>query len=68
MSNETDRPLTIEELERWVMFGARWRPVRIADELALVDLCQCTDELVERRRATDRGVIDYIRANAPHLD
>jgi hypothetical protein len=58
------RPLTIAELEQWVAFGARWRPQRIGDEQAIVDLCQCTGEFVERREAVDPEVIAYVRAHA----
>ncbi len=57
------RPLTIEELERWVDFGAKWSPVTVTDELAVVDMCQCTGELVERREGDDPGLIAYVRAH-----
>ncbi len=63
MDGVESRPLTIAELEQWVAFGARWRPQRIAEELAIVDLCQCTGELVERRAAVDPEVIAYVRAH-----
>ena len=58
------RPLTIEELERWVSFGARWRPLQIDDERAVVELCECTGNPVERRVALDAEVIAYVRAHA----
>jgi hypothetical protein len=61
------RPLTIAELERWVAFGAKWRAVEITDERAVVELCQCTGELVERRETADAGMIDYLRARS-HQD
>jgi hypothetical protein len=57
------RPLTIAELEQWVAFGARWRPEQIGEERAIIDLCQCTGELVERRTAVDPEVIAYVRAH-----
>jgi hypothetical protein len=59
------RPLTIEELERWVAFGAGWRAVHIEDDRAVVELCQCTGELVECRPVLDRDVIAYLRAHLP---
>jgi hypothetical protein len=55
------RPLTIDELERWVASGATWRLVEISDRLALVDLCQCTGELEEQRVADDPVVLQYLR-------
>jgi hypothetical protein len=68
MSAEDLRPLTIEELERWVAFGASWRPVQISHEQAIVELCQCTGELVEQRATSDAQTIAYLRANAPDPD
>lgn len=55
------RPLTVEELERWVAFGATWRVVEISDRGALVDLCQCTGEVEEQRVANDPAVLKYLR-------
>jgi hypothetical protein len=57
--------LTIGELERWVAAGANWRAVELTEERAIVDLCQCTGELVERRETTDAGAIAYLRAHPP---
>ena len=34
--------LTIDALERWVLFGAQWRIVDLSGESAVVDLCTCT--------------------------
>jgi hypothetical protein len=65
MDGEPDaRPVTIPELERWVAFGARWRPLATRDGQVTVELCQCTGELVERRSAVDPDVIAYVRAHA----
>jgi hypothetical protein len=55
-------PLTIERLERWVLFGAQWRVVTISDDRAVVDLCTCTGELVQRAECADPTVIRYLRA------
>ena len=54
-------PLTIGSLERWVDFGAKLRVIELDGEHAVVELCQCTGELVERRETTDRAVIEYLR-------
>lgn len=59
MSSE---PLTIAALERWVLFGAIWRIAEISGRHAIVDLCTCTGELVERRESNDATVIEYLRS------
>jgi hypothetical protein len=55
------RPLTIEELDRWVLFGGTWRTVRVGEGEATVELCTCTDEAVERRETSDPSVIARLR-------
>ncbi len=59
------RPLTVDELERWASFGATWRLVELSDRRAVVDLCQCTGEVVEQRGASDPWVLDYLRTHPP---
>jgi hypothetical protein len=68
VSGTDPRPLTVAELERWVDFGARWRPLLVEDERVIVELCQCTGELVERRVAADPEVVAYVRAHAREAD
>ena len=53
--------LTIDVLERWVLFGAQWRIVDLSGQSAVVDLCACTGELVERLESDDPTVIRYLR-------
>lgn len=53
--------LTIDALERWVFFGAQWRIVELSRERAVVDLCTCTGELVERLESEDPAAIGYVR-------
>jgi hypothetical protein len=53
--------LTIDALERWVLFGAQWRTVELSGERAVVDLCTCTGEPVERLESEDPAVIGYVR-------
>ena len=57
-----DTPLTLADLERWEFFGATWRVVELSDERALLDMCACTGQLVERRASADRALIDYVRS------
>ena len=61
-------PLTVEELERWVTFGATWRVVQISDGRAIVDMCQCTGELAEQRASNDPIVLEYLRTHPPADD
>ncbi len=60
--------LTVEHLERWVLAGAHWRVVDIASEHAVVDLCACTGELVERRQSSDPAVLAYLRTTPSDLE
>jgi hypothetical protein len=53
--------LTIDVLERWVLFGAQWRVVELSDDRAVVDLCTCAGEPVERLESDDPAVIGYVR-------
>jgi hypothetical protein len=53
--------LTIDRLERWVLFGAVCRVVEISTDYAVVDLCTCMGELVERVGSDDVAVIGYLR-------
>jgi len=65
MSNE---PLTITALERWVLFGATWQVVELSNGHAIIDMCSCTGEVVERRESADPQVIDYVRRDSPTRD
>jgi anti-sigma-K factor RskA len=65
MATET---LTIEQLEHWVSSGAHWRAVAVSNAHAVVDLCACTGELVERRQSDDPAVINYLGTARSDLD
>jgi hypothetical protein len=54
--------LTVEDLERWTLFGAQWRVVEIGEDHAVVDLCTCTGEVQERHQSSSPAVIEYVRA------
>ena len=60
--------LTIDALERWVLFGPRWRIADLSGESAVVDLCTCTGELVERLESDDPALIRYLRSAQPDPD
>jgi hypothetical protein len=56
------RESTVAELEDWERNGAVWRPVEVDADRAIVDLCSCTGELMERVESTDPGFIEFVRA------
>ena len=64
----THEPLTVDRLERWVLFGAQWRIVDISTDHAVVEFRTCTGELVERAASDDQAVIDYLRTAQPDQD
>jgi hypothetical protein len=57
----SSRALRVEDLERWVLFGAQWGVVHLASDRATVQLCACTGEPVERLESHDPAVIAYLR-------
>lgn len=60
--------LTIDGLERWVLSGAHWRVVDISTDHAVVDMCACTGEPVDRVETRDPAVIGYLRTAHPEPD
>jgi hypothetical protein len=52
---------TISVLERWEANGAIWEPVRVSDEIAVLDLCTCYGEPVDRIETCDAEAIAYVR-------
>jgi hypothetical protein len=54
----------VEILERWEDHGAVWRAVHISDDHAIVDLCTCTGEPVDRLESSDPELIRFIRDRA----
>lgn len=55
--------LTVAALERWALFGAHWRVLEMTATEALVELCQCTGEPVERHRVDAPEVVAFLRAH-----
>jgi hypothetical protein len=51
----------IEMLRRWEDHGAEWRVVHLSDDAAIVDLCTCYGEPVERLESRDRELISFLR-------
>lgn len=51
----------IEVLRRWEEHGAQLRVVHVSDDAAIVDLCTCYGEPVERLESRDAELISYVR-------
>jgi hypothetical protein len=54
----------VEIVRRWEDHGAEWRAVHVSDELAVLDLCTCTGEPVERMESSDPELIRFVRERA----
>lgn len=57
------RQTTIAELEDWEKSGAVWRAIELSDDHAVIDLCTCTGELMERVESDDQDLIAFVRAH-----
>ncbi len=64
----SDGKLTIGHLERWVLSGAHWWVVALSADHAVVQLCACTGEPVERLESDDRDLIAYLQGVRSDLD
>ena len=56
--------VTIDDLERWEHNGAIWRPFEVTETRAVIDLCSCTGEAMERVQSDAEDVIEAARALA----
>lgn len=60
--------LTVETLEDWARAGAHWRVLHHGEHRSVVELQQCTGELVERLESDDPAVIAYLEGVESDLD
>jgi hypothetical protein len=51
----------VEQLTRWEEHGATWRVAHLSDAKAIVDLCTCFGEPVERIESSDGDLIAFLR-------
>jgi hypothetical protein len=58
------RETPAEVIERWEHHGATWRAVHVSDAKAIVDLCTCHGEPVERIESDDPALIRMLRERA----
>jgi hypothetical protein len=54
--------VTVEHLKDWELNGATWRAVELADDHAVIDLCSCTGERMDRVQSDQPEVIEYVRS------
>ena len=55
--------VTVEYLEEWKDHGAMWRAVEVSDQRAVIDLCSCTGEPMDRVQSDEPKLIAYVRAH-----
>jgi hypothetical protein len=51
-------------LRRWEDEGATWRVLHLSDAKAIVDLCACTGEPMDRIESDDADLIAFLRERA----
>jgi hypothetical protein len=52
----------VTTLERWTDSGADYRVVHLSEDAAVVDLCTCDGQPMERLESNDRRFIEYLLA------
>ena len=58
----TSESVTIDYLKDWELNGATWRAVELDDRHAVIDLCSCSGERMDRVESARRELIEYVRA------
>jgi hypothetical protein len=51
----------VDVLRRWEHHGAEWRLVSLGDDRAMVELCTCYGEPVERLESDDAELLRFLR-------
>jgi hypothetical protein len=55
--------VTIKDLENWEQHGAVWRAVEVSERRAVVDLCSCSGEPMDRVDSDEPEFIEFVRAH-----
>jgi hypothetical protein len=61
MTPDTHGQHLLENVENWTLSGGSWRIASISKERAVVELCACTGEAMERLESDDPTVIARLR-------
>ncbi len=56
---------TVAELEDWERDGAVWRPVEVTVDQAVVDLCSCSGEPMDRVQSAAPEFIEFVKSRQP---
>jgi hypothetical protein len=59
---DTETPVDV--LKRWEDHGATWRAIHVSDVKAIVDLCTCYGEPVDRIESDDPRLVRFLRERA----
>jgi hypothetical protein len=54
--------VTVEHLKDWELNGATWRAIELDDRHAVIDMCSCTGERMDRVQSDQPELIEYVRA------
>jgi hypothetical protein len=54
----------VETLERWCDHGADYRVLHLSERRAIVQLCTCSGEPVDRLESGDPRLIEYLQAHS----
>jgi len=55
----------VEVLKRWEDHGALWRVEQLSDDRAVVLMCTCYGEPVDRIESGDPNLLDFLRTREP---
>ncbi len=58
----------MDKFEQWQQTGGTLRVVELSDHHAVVDLCSCTGELMERCSTDDPAVLSRLQTAVPTHD
>jgi len=58
------RHATIKELQDWELGGAVWRPLEVSEDHAVIELCSCSGEPMDRVESDAPELIEYVRARS----
>lgn len=61
MTPDTHGQHLLENVENWTLSGGSWRIASISKERAVVELCACTGEPMQRLESDDPTVIARLR-------
>lgn len=55
------RDLSLQDLERWEESGATWTVLELSDDRAVLELCTCYGEPVDRVQSDAAELIAFVR-------